>query len=98
MTKQRRIFAAVLAVFVVLVVLSASVFMIEHADHECAGEGCPICERLDSCAQSLRSLAAAAVVVSVVSAFAAALRVCADGEQPASAPRTPVSLKVKLSN
>ena len=98
MTKQRRIFAVVLAALAVLIVLSASVFMIEHAGHECVGEDCPICAQIYACAENLKNLAAVAAVVFAAAAFAAALRVCADGELPVYVPRTPVSLKVKLSN
>ncbi|MBO4915374.1 MAG: hypothetical protein J5449_09235 [Oscillospiraceae bacterium] len=98
MTKKRRIAAAVLAALVVLVALSASVFMIEHADHDCAGEDCAICERLYACAQNLRSLAAAAIVVFAAVIFASVLRVCVDRGASSYAQRTPVSLKVKLSN
>ena len=98
MTKQRRLLAAVLAALVVLVALSASVFMIEHADHDCVGEDCPICERLFACAQNLKNLAAAAVVVFAAVAFAAVLLVSIEGYLSAYLQRTPVSLKVKLSN
>ncbi|MBE6908900.1 MAG: hypothetical protein E7474_04755 [Ruminococcaceae bacterium] len=98
MTKRRRIFAAVLAALVALVVLSSSVFLIEHADHDCAGEDCPVCRQLDACVQNLKNLAAAALVVLVAAVFTAAARICADGRLSAYAPRTPVALKVKLSN
>lgn len=98
MTKKTRIFAAVLAALVVLVALSASAFMIEHADHDCTGEDCPVCERLFACAQSLRNLAGAAVVVLASVAFASVVSASADGYLPAYVPRTPVSLKVKLSD
>ena len=99
MTGRKRIIAAALAAFAAFLVLSSSVFLIEHADHDCTGEGCPVCERLCACVQNLKNLAAAAIVaLAAVVVFAAVLRICAGGSLSAHAPRTPVALKVKLSD
>lgn len=98
MTSRNRIIAAVLAALAALVMLSSAVFLIEHADHDCAGEDCPVCERLYACAQNFRRLAAAAPVVLAAVVFAAVLRICVNGSLRACALRTPVALKVKLSD
>ncbi len=98
MTRRNRIIAAALAALVALVMLSSAVFLIEHADHDCAGEDCPVCERLYACAQNFGRLAAAAFVVLAVAYFAIVSRICAGGSLPACVSRTPVALKVKLSN
>ncbi len=98
MTGKTRITAAVLAALVALVALSSVVFMISHAEHDCAGEDCPVCAQLYACAQNLKHLAAAAGVVFAVVVFAAVLRMLADGKAGVYAPRTPVALKVKLSD
>ena len=98
MTNRSRIAAAVLAAITILVVLSSSIFIIEHADHNCTGEDCPICEQLYSCAQNLKNLAAAAIAVTVMIAFRFAAYAGVGQAKYAYAPHTPVNLKVKLSN
>ena len=98
MTNRSRIAAAVLAAITILVVLSSSIFIIEHADHNCTGEDCPICEQLCACAQNLKNLTTVAVTVMVIIAFRFALQAVIGQAKYAYAPHTPVNLKVKLSN
>lgn len=98
MTNRSRIAAAVLAAITVFVVIFSSVFLVEHADHDCTGEDCPICEQLYACAQNLKNLAAAAVTVMVMLAVRFALQAVMGQTKCAYIPRTPVNLKVKLSN
>ena len=94
MAKQRRVIAAAFALVAVFIVLSSSIFMIEHADHDCTGADCPIC----ACAQSLRNLVAGAMASMVVAAFRFAAQAVMGQAKYAYAPHTPVNLKVKLSN
>ena len=98
MTNRSRIAAAVLAAITILVVLSSSIFIIEHADHNCTGEDCPICEQLCACAQNLKNLTTVAVTVMVIIAFRFALQAVIGQAKYAYVPYTPVYLKVKLSN
>ena len=97
MTKKN-IAALILAVIAVAVMLSSSLFIIEHADHDCIGEDCPICEQLYSCAQNLKNLSVALLVAASIVTLTFSL--CNGMRRLASvyAPRTPVLLKVKLSN
>lgn len=97
MTRQNRI-AAVIAAITVLVVLFSSAYIVEHADHDCTGEDCPICEQLYACARNLNNLTAAAMVVTVMLVLRFALQAVAGQAKYACVPRTPVYLKVKLSN
>ena len=83
MTNHSRIAAAALAAITILVVLSSSVFIIEHADHDCTGEDCPICEQLYACAQNLKNLAAAVAVVMAMIAFGFAV-VTSVADEPSS--------------
>jgi len=98
MTNHSRIAAAALAAITILVVLSSSVFIIEHADHDCTGEDCPICEQIYACEQNLKNLAAAVAVVMAIIAFGFAVQAVMGQAKYAYIPHTPVNLKVKLSN
>lgn len=98
MTKGNRIVAAVLAVIAVVVMLSSALFIVNHADHDCIGEDCPVCEQLDSCAQNLRNLSVALLAAASVVALAFSLCGGIKRLSPVCAPCTPVLLKVKLSN
>ncbi len=96
MTKKKRIIATVLAVVFALAVALSLVFIAAEADHDCSGEGCPVCELLALCRGVLRGVLAAAFVC-----LAAALRTAALSRSARSALRaavTPASLKVKLLN
>lgn len=97
MTKKN-IAALILAAIAVVVMLFSSLFIIEHADHDCVGENCPICEQLYSCAQNLKNLSVALLVAASIAALAFSL--CNGVRRLASVyvPCTPVFLKVKLSD
>lgn len=70
MTKKR-ILAAVLTALVLVVMLSSSLFIIEHADHDCTGEDCPICQQIYLCTQTLKTLSIAVIAATVFFALAA---------------------------
>ena len=68
MTKKNKIVALVLAIAVFLVML-LSVSLITHdADHECIGNGCPVCQEMESARHSLKTLTSG--IFAIVSAFA----------------------------
>ena len=97
MTKKR-VMAAVLAALILVVMLSSSLFIIEHADHDCTGEDCPICEQIYLCTQTLKTLSAAVMATCVFFLLAALLQIRIRQVEAACVSHTPVSLKVKLSN
>ena len=98
MMKPKRVIAVLFTVIAVLVMLSSSIFLIEHANHDCAGVDCPICEQLYHCAQNLKSLAAAAAIALFAAVFAVVSRAALYRKAHDGVSQTPVLLKVKLSN
>ncbi len=98
MTAPRRFMAAVLTAAAVLVLLSSSAFLLLHADHDCAGEDCQICEQLYACTQNFKKLTAVLTAVAAVITFFAFAWVVSRQTCAAFARNTPVDLKVKLSN
>lgn len=97
MTKKR-ILVAVLTALVLVVMLSSSLFIIEHADHDCTGEDCLICEQICLCTQTLKTLSIAVITAMVFFALAALLYITIRQAETICVPHTPVSLKVKLTN
>ena len=96
--KHTRALALLLSAALLLVLLASTAFVVSHADHDCCGDNCLICEQINFCTQHLKtvSLAAAAALL-----FAAFLRF-ARASLPASAPcmtrQTLITCKVKLTN
>lgn len=97
MVTKRRFAAAILAALV-LVALTASLFIVVHAaHHDCSGDDCPVCAAAAVCRDTLKTLSGALAVfaavasvcfaVILITSYIASLRI-----------ETPVSLKVKLLN
>ena len=95
---KKRILTVALAVLVFVAMLSSSLFIIEHADHNCTGEDCPICEQICLCTQTLKTLSLAVMAAVVFFALSALLHISIRQVETACVPHTPVSLKVKLTN
>ena len=98
MEKKKRIAALLLAVTVLLVMLYSALFIAAEADHDCVGEGCPICYQVDACQNTLKSLSLAVCVTAVAVAFTYTLCRCISFCTDYAQRDTLVSLKVKLSN
>lgn len=98
MAKRERIAAAVLAALAVLVMLSSACFVITHAEHDCAGEDCPVCEQLCACVKSFQRFTITVLVAAAAVALTCACDIRLGGKACAFAPSTPILLKVKLSN
>lgn len=98
MVTKRRFAAAILAAFI-LVAVTASLFIVVHeADHDCIGEGCPICAVITLCQNTLKALGDALIAAALVFAcfcFAASVM---SFSRIATYNQTPISLKVKLLN
>ena len=97
MTKKR-IMAVILAALVLIVMVSSSLYIAEHADHDCTGEDCSICQQIYLCTQTHKTLSLAVIAAAVFHAFSALLSITIRQVETACVPHTPVSLKVKLTN
>ena len=47
--KTRRILAAVAVAFLLGIQVLSAVYVAHEADHDCSGEGCPICVQIHQC-------------------------------------------------
>jgi len=87
-----------LAALIIAAVVLSCAFIVIHAEHDCAGEDCFVCEALCACARTLRqgSAAPASATLTCLVVFLAAFS--AHPSPEAAAADTPISLKVKLSD
>ena len=97
MTKKR-IMAVILAALVLIVMVSSSLYIAEHADHDCTGEDCSICQQIYLCTQTLKTLSLAVIAAAVFYAFSALLSITIRQVETACVPHTPASLTVNLPN
>ena len=98
MTQQKHALALLLAVALIIVLLSSSALIVIHADHDCVGESCEICEMLCVCAERLQQLAVAVVLIVLAVAATALFRDRAADAAFSHTAHTLVALKVKLSS
>ena len=98
MNHKRRLAALVFAALFLITVIT-SLFVIAHeADHTCIGEDCAVCALVSVCQHTIRTLCSALIAAACAVGCFGFLRI-ADGFGSIQAhQKTPVSLKVKLSN
>jgi len=94
---NRRLSALLLAAVLLILLVSTALLAAAHTDHDCAVADCPVCQTLAAAVCTLKLLLAATLPAVLAAARAARCRT-ADALVPAAVPRTPVRLKVKLSN
>ena len=97
MEKKKRI-AAFLAVTILLVLLFSAVFIAAEADHDCAGENCPICAQIAVCQNILKTFSLAVCIAAFPAVFSYTLCRGSFACTDAILRNTLVSLKVKLTN
>lgn len=87
-----------MAFMVLAVVLFSPFFIAAHADHDCTGEDCPICEFMHQCENTVRGIgsgitAEANAIMPVITAIML-MSLCVSSFQH----DTPVSRKVRLND
>ena len=98
MSKKSRILTVLLVAVVLFVMLSSVFYIAIEADHDCAGEDCPICYQISICENTLKSVGQAVLVV-ILAAFIGTIVFSLPALSKKPAHHTSlVSLKVKLSN
>ena len=96
--KRNRIAALLLAVTILVIMLYSAFFVAAEADHDCVGEGCPICYQVDACQNTLKSLSLAVCATAVAVAFTYTLCRSISACAAVIPNYTLVSLKVKLTD
>lgn len=94
----REVIAIAMAVFLALFVFASMAFLVKEANHECCGEGCPVCAELIRCGQTVHEIGGG--ILLAVFAVLAAIYVLQPvlyfiSDIPAV---TPVSRKIRMNN
>lgn len=95
---KKKITAVLLAGMLVVVLFCSALYIAAEANHDCAGENCPICYQINACRHNLKDItpAVCAAALAVVFTYTFCRRISFRTEV---VPRcTLVSLKVKLTN
>ena len=96
-SNHNKIFALIACVLLCITIAISFSFVVNEANHDCAGNDCPACAAIATNTEQLRSIAIAAFLVFLAIRIASSI----DNKYLATflySIHTPVSLKVKLTN
>lgn len=98
MNNIKKIFSVFVALVIVLTIFFSMIFISVNTNHDCTGDGCPVCEQIQVAENVLSKLTQAVVSV----AIAISLCVLAQGSiivfSNAIINNFPIKLKVKMLN
>lgn len=98
MTVHKRIAAILMIAVIGVTVAFASFYVVYEYEHECVGDGCPICFQIDAFEAVVKTCDAAPAVMAVIIAILFIAVLSIQLISTSDLRPTPVSLKVKLSN
>lgn len=93
-----RVFAILIALFLVCSVSVSAAFLAKEAGHHCTHEHCPVCSCIEQCQRTLREIGSGLVFVVLVSTFFAAHIICRQSELSFLPVCTLVSRKIRMDN
>ena len=97
-SRAKRITAGLMGLTLLLVVLLSALFLVVEADHDCAGEDCPICAVMQTCTNVLRRFGAAVITLLAAAASIILFLFATVSGANVFAQATPVSRKIRLNN
>ena len=97
-TRAKRIAAGVMGLMMLVLVAFSAFYIAAEADHDCCGEGCPICACIHQCENTLRGIGDGAAVRCAAVAPAVLILLAAAFVIPAVSLDTLISGKVRLNN
>ncbi len=95
---NKRLTAALLAMVMLFFVLFSVFFIAHEADHECSGEGCPVCALIQMCEDNIRQLGSGTAVSAAESVLVFLTLAMPVFTAFAINVSTPVSKKIRLNN
>ena len=93
-----RITAGVMGLMMLAAALFSAFCIAAEADHDCCGDGCPVCACIRQWRDTLRGLSGALRALRAVSVPVLPLLLAAAVSGAACTVRTPVSVKVRLND
>lgn len=97
-TKKRRALALLACTAFLIAALFSVLFLVREADHDCIGEGCPICACIRQGEQTLKQLGLGSACVASWPPVAGLLVFTVFFALQSAVRETPVSKKVRLNN
>ena len=96
--KHIRALALFLSAAMLLVLLASTAFVVSHADHDCQGDDCLVCQQINFCTQHLKTVSLAVAAALLFAAFLRVARAGLPAPAPCLARQTLITCKVKLTN
>ena len=97
-SKALRIAAGIMGLMMLVLVAFSAFYIAAEADHDCCGEGCPICACIHRCENTLRGIGDGPAVRSAIVAPVILFLLAAAFIIPAVSRDTLISRKVRLNN
>lgn len=94
----RRITAMAALVATVLVMLFSTVFLAEHADHNCTDAHCHICMVMDQCSNNLKTIGAALLTAHLICCLFSSRALAPVAFRAVSVHTSLISQKVRMNN
>ena len=95
---KRKILLLVLSVCIVFSAVFAETVMAESHEHDCIGEGCPVCLQIEAANNFLKALKLAICFIYVAVLLAGTVKIPLIYSQFIPCPLSPVSLKVRFNS
>ncbi len=96
--RKSKIFAVVIAFFLLFSVILSSAFLAKEAGHNCSDKNCPICSCIAQCQRTLQEIGSGLVLVAIQVSFVAAFLISRHFNFSHLSAKTPVSRKVRMNN
>ena len=94
----RRAIASAVICVLIFVLASSSFIVVNEADHECTGDGCPVCVLIQQCENTIKVFGTAVLAVFVSIFLNAALTLLTSETADCIVRHTPVSLKTRINS
>ncbi|MBR0082160.1 MAG: hypothetical protein IJP98_05425 [Clostridia bacterium] len=98
MSRKNRVLAGVVGLLLLAVVLFAAFYIAAEADHDCAGEDCPVCACIRLCEAILHRIGGGKTEQSFLLVSTVLLVAALTFSAFAASANTPVSEKIRLNN
>jgi hypothetical protein len=96
---QKRFWFTVLTTYLAAIAVSTEAFILTHLDHDCTGESCPTCARIEVAQRLMERLGRIAVAAFLAFCVADCVKLLVKSSAALLLPPiTPVSLKIKINS
>lgn len=95
---SKRLISYIVIVMTLLVMLSSFLFIVEHADHHCTNQDCPICATINQCVNNIQQMGLGTAVTAVTIVVAVVVTYLKKSYNCLCEASTLISSKVRLND